>query len=366
MQSLVSIVIINYNTKHLLKGCIDSLLAQNYKNIEIFLIDNNSPDQSCEYAIKEYSKNGTRHSSHGHPHSPENKITFVCNKDNIGYAPAGNQGINLSKGKYVMLMNPDILFAPDYLEKCVAKMEENHKIAAICGKIYKYDFQNHQKTNFIDTVGLFCYRDRRVIDDGQGLEDNGQFDQPKEVFGISGACPLYRKEALEDAKVSIKAKNGEVLSEYLDNDFFMYKEDVDISWRFHLLGWTCFFLPTAKAYHGRGTGVLKRFTTMEVAKNRTKLNAFQKHYSYKNQRLMQIKNDLWPNIGHDLPYLLWKEILMFGYMTLREPYLYKSFWLMLKQMPKMLRKRKEIMKKRRVDWKEMQKWVSGKQSQYLP
>lgn len=359
MQPLVSIVIINYNTKHLLKGCIDSLLAQTYKNIEIFLIDNNSPDGSCEHAMKEYSKNGTLH-------SPENKITFVCNKDNIGYAPAGNQGINLSKGKYVMLMNPDILFDCDYLEKCVAKMEENHKIAALCGKIYKYDFQKKAPTKFIDTVGLFCYRNRRVIDDGQGLEDNGQFDEPKEVFGISGACPLYRKEALEDAKITLKEKGGETVSEYLDNDFFMYKEDVDISWRFHLLGWTCFYLPTAHAFHGRGTGVLERFTTIQVAKNRTKLNAFQKHYSYKNQRLMQIKNELWPNAIHDFLPIVWKEFLMFGYMTLREPYLYKSFWQMLKQLPKMLKKRSQIMKRRRVDWREMEKWVSGKQSEYLP
>lgn len=338
-QPLLSIVIINYNTKHLLDGCIKSLLAQTYKSLEIIFIDNKSEDGSCAFVQENFKE-----------------VIAVCNTDNIGYAPAGNQGIKLGKGEYIMLMNPDILFEPDYIEKCIKQMEKDQKIAAICGKIYKYDFQKNEKTKFIDTVGLFCFRNRRVIDDGQGLKDKGQFDEEKYVFGISGACPIYRKKALEDVKI---------FNEYLDDDFFMYKEDVDISWRFLLFGWKSFYLPTAHAYHGRGTGVLKRFTHMEVAKNRSKLNAFQKSYSYKNQRLMQVKNELWPGVLQDFFPMLWKEILITGYIFLREPYLLKWWWEMMKQMPHAVKKRKEIMKRKRVQWKDIHTFVSGKQSQYL-
>lgn len=219
--------------------------------------------------------------------------------------------------------------------------------------------KKNEKTKFIDTVGLFCYRNRRFIDDGQGLEDKGQFNKPKEVFGISGACPLYRKSALEDVKI-----NGKY-NEYFDNDFFMYKEDIDISWRLRLYGWKCYFTPDAIAYHGRGTGVLKRFTHFEVLKNRKKLNKFQKHYSYKNQRLMQIKNEFIRGILKDFFSIIWKEILIFGYILFREPFLLKSFGKMIVQTPKMLKKRHHIMKNKKVSYKQMQKWLSNKQSHYL-
>ncbi len=336
---MISFVIINYNTRHLLAGCIESLRNQTYRDFEIICIDNDSPDGSGKYIMENFKD-----------------VIAVCNNKNIGYAPAGNQGIRLAKGDYVMLLNPDIFFTSDYVEKCIGKMEQDKKIAAICGKIYKYDFEKNKKTDFIDTVGLFCYRNRRVIDDGQGIEDKGQFDRKKEVFGISGACPIYRKESLEDVKV---------LDEYLDDDFFMYKEDIDISWRFLLFGWKCVYLPSAHAWHGRGTGVLKRFTHVEVYKNRSRLGKMAKYYGYRNQRLMQIKNEFISGIMTDFLPILWKEVLVFGYMTLKEPFLFKAFFDMLGKVPRMLKKRKYIMSHRRVDSKYMEKWLRGKQSQYL-
>lgn len=336
---MISIVIINYNTRDLLPGCIESLLRQTYVDREIILIDNSSEDGSCALVKEKF------------PH-----VTAVCNSENLGYAGAANQGIQLAQGKYIMLMNPDIRFEPDYLGQCITAMEKDPKIAAIGGKIYKYDFENNRKTAFIDTVGLFCFRNRRVIDDGQGLEDKGQFDESREVFGISGACPIYRREALEDVKIN---------DEYLDNDFFMYKEDIDISWRFRLFGWKCFYLPSAVAHHGRGTGVLRRFTHREVLKNRSKLNKFQKYYSYKNQRLMQLKNEFWRGFLRDLFPIVWKETLIVGYIIFREPFLLKAWYHMLKQVPSALRKRRHIVKHRRVSSQEMSKWLSGKQSEYL-
>jgi GT2 family glycosyltransferase len=339
MKPLISIVIINYNTKHLLDSCIQSLQAQTYQPREIIFIDNLSTDGSCEHVTKNY---------------PD--VIAVCNDVNLGYSDGANQGIKMGKGDYVMLLNPDIIFENDYIEQCINKMEEDQKIAAIAGKIYKYDFQNHHKTNFIDTAGLFCYRNRRVIDNGQGLEDQGQFDEAKQVFGISGACPIYRKKALDDVKID---------GEYLDSDFFMYKEDVDISWRFLLFGWKSFYLPVAVGYHGRGTGVLKRFTHWEVYKNRSKLNRFQKYYSFKNQRLMQVKNEMGMNVLQDFFPIVFKETLIFFYLIFREPYLFKSWFTMWKQMPRILKKRQWIMKNKRVDWRDMKKWLSGKQSEYL-
>ncbi|MCA9373685.1 glycosyltransferase family 2 protein [Candidatus Peregrinibacteria bacterium] len=336
---MISIIVINYKSKELLEPCIQRILQQTYMDCEIIFIDNDSQDGSCALVQEKFPN-----------------VTAVCNSHNSGYGGAADQGIKLAKGEYIMIMNPDVHLTPDYIEKCIARMEEDEKIAAITGKIYKYDFENDQPTNQIDTVGLFCFRNRRIIDDGQGLEDNGQFGQEKEVFGVSGACPIYRKEALEDVKV---------MGEYLDQDFFMYKEDVDLSWRFLLFGWKSLYYPMAVAYHGRGTGVLKRFTHMEVYKNRSQLSKFQKYYSYKNQRLMQLKNETWGTYFADFFPIFGKEILVFGYMLFREPSIFKAWLEMVKQLPRALKKRSYIQKNKRVTSKEMRKWLSGKQSQYL-
>ena len=338
MKKTVSVVLICFNSKKFLKSCLGSLSAQTWSDLDIILVDNNSTDGTCAYARESFPR-----------------IITVENSHNLGYAVAANQGIRLAKSEFVMVLNPDIILEPDYIEKCVRQMREDKKIGAITGKLYRYDFEKEKKTKVIDTVGLYSFRNRRIIDEGQGVEDEGQFNVAKEVFGVSGACPMYRKEALIDCRVPVGAGD-----EYFDEDFFMYKEDVDLSWRMRLFGWKCFYLPTAVGYHGRGTGVLKRFTHLEVLKNRSKLSRFQKYYSYKNQRLMQAKNELCGGFFRNFFPIVWKEILIGGYMIFREPFLFKAYFEMLSQMPRAMRKRRYIMRHRRVGGGEMERWLRGK------
>lgn len=343
----ISIVIIHYNTPQYLKTCLDSIFAQSYPNIEVIFIDNNSPNLTgLELVEKEY----------GH----HKNLQIVANAENSGYSGAANQGIKMAiegkdKADYVVITNPDIIYTPSYFEKVIARIEKDPKIAAITGKVYKYDFEKKHPTKIVDTVGLFAYKNRRIIDDGQGILDIGQFSEEKEIFGISGACPLYRREALEDVKIG---------DEYLDNDFFMYKEDVDISWRFLLFGWKCLYYPKATAFHGRGTGIYERFSTGSLLKNRNKLNRFQKKYSFRNQLLMEMKNEMPETFWKDFGPIIAKKILTFFYITLREPYLWGSYIQYLKLLPKILRKRKEIMAKKRLSAKEMSKWFR-EQSKYI-
>jgi len=339
MKPVLSIVIINYNSKHYLQKCLDSVFAQKIADLEVIFIDNASEDGSFEFVEANY---------------PD--LRAIRNGNNLGYAAAGNQGIKMAEGEYVMILNPDILFEAGYMEACLKKMQEDRKVGVIGGKVYKYDFEKDRKTKYIDTVGIFSHRNRRFIDDGQGLLDQGQFDQDREIFGVSGACPIYRKKSLEDVKIG---------DEYLDEDFFMYKEDVDISWRLRLYGWKCYYLSGAIAYHGRGTGVLKRFSHLEVARNRSKLSKFQKYYSYKNQRLMQVKNEFFSGFVRDLFPIVWKEVLVTGYIVFREPHLIKAWLHLIKQLPAALKKRQSIMKNAKVNAKEMQRWLSNKQSTYL-
>ncbi|MDP2624835.1 MAG: glycosyltransferase family 2 protein [Candidatus Peregrinibacteria bacterium] len=351
---ILSIILIGYNSKKFLKHCLGGVEKQTLKNVETIFIDNDSSDDSVAYVKRNFKW-----------------AKIVDNRENIGYVGAANQGIKMSKAKYVMILNPDLILSPEYLKKIVAKLEKDKKIAAITGKALKYDFEKDEPTKFIDTTGLYCFRNRRVIDRGQGSLDEGQYDKEEEVFGISGAVPVYRREALEDIKLPMLTKDRfhhddysdiefiENAYEYLDEDFFMYKEDIDVSWRLRLRGWKCYYLPQALCHHGRGTGVLKRYTHWEVYQGRKGLSNFQKYYAYKNQRLMQIKNEMWGNFFQDFFPIVSKEILIFGYILFREPYLFKAIWKIFLQLPHALKKRRLIMQRRKVTPDQMAKWLNG-------
>ncbi len=344
MDSKLSIILVGYNSKALLKHCLKGVDSQTEKNIETIFIDNNSQDGSASYVKKNFKW-----------------VKVVENKENLGYAGATNQGIKMSQAKYVMVLNPDLILTPNYSKTIIHKLEKNKKIGAITGKVLKYDFEKEKPTTQIDTAGLYCYRNRRVIDRGQGLEDKGQYDQEEEVFGVSGAVPIYRREALEDVKLPNYSGHSTLdeAYEYFDEEFFMYKEDIDLSWRLRLRGWKCVYYPKVICYHGRGTGVLKRFTHWEVYKGRKHLNKFQKYYAYKNQRLMQVKNEMFGNLWRDFFPILFKEILILGYIVIREPYLLKALGHFFIQLPPALKKRRLIMRRKKVSAKQMSKWLNG-------
>lgn len=327
---MISIVILNYNGEKLLRLCLDSVLALNCKDKEVIFIDNASSDDSVEFVLKAYPS-----------------VRVIANIENSGYAGGANQAVSVSGGEFVLILNPDIVFEPDYLDILMQRLKSDSGIGAIIGKLRKYDFKHGLKTNTIDSAGLLMFRNRRCVDRGQGEEDYGQYDSAEEVFGVTGACPLYRRAALEDCKIG---------GEYFDSDFFMYKEDVDISWRMRLFGWKCFYEPKAVANHGRGTGVLSRAGVLEVAAGRSKLSKFSKFYSYKNERLMRVKNEFLGLVARDFLPILWKEILMTGWILLREQFLIKSFFKFLWQLPGALMKRRGIMARVKVSAKEMGEW----------
>lgn len=339
-QPKITIVIIHYNTPHYLKTCLGSIFDQTYKNLEVIFIDNDSPEKTGLHFVQQ---------------NYEDKVKIIANDENIGYAAAANQGIEKAKGDYIVITNPDIIYTSTYFEKIIEPMQKDPQIAAITGKVYKYDFENDKPTKIIDTVGLFAYKNRRIIDDGQGLLDEGQFEVEGEVFGVSGACPLYRKKALQDVKI---------LGEYMDEDFFMYKEDVDLSWRFLLYGWKNYYYPKAIAYHGRGTGIHKRFTAKQTLKNRKKLSKFQRKYSFRNQLLMEKKNEMWRTFFGDFFPIMFKKILTPLYITFREPHLWGSYLSYLTKLPRILKKRRIIMENKRVSTAEIRRWFE-KQSRYL-
>ena len=386
---LISINILNYNDKKTINKAIESAVEQIYPHVEILIIDNNSTDGSCEIIeqkINEWEKYRKELLEEKYPNENYSvKIKLIKNSENIGFAPGHNQAIRKCQGDFILCLNSDAILTPNYLEQAL-KYFDDKKVGAVQGKLLRYDFEKEEikkdlesKKNIIDTIGLVMLKNRRIIAQAQGESDKGQYEKEKEIFGADGAVPIYRRAALEDIKLpkisqkSIKSKvKSQKLSakteklqvtsyklqdfEYFDEDFFLYKEDVDLAWRLRLYGWKTIYQPKMIAYHGRGAGDSAAKTYFRIIEERRKISQKPKYYSFKNQRLMQIKNEMPLLLLIDLPYFLFKEIGSWIYIIIFEHYTIKAIRELFSQAPAAFKKRKIIMKKRRVTWREMRKW----------
>ncbi len=327
VNKLVSINILTYNGQDLIEPCLNSALKQTYKNFEVLVIDNASDDETLKRA-----KNFP--------------VKTIENKKNLGFATGHNIGIKQSRGGYVLCLNQDIVLDKDFIKHTVEIMEKDDKIGSVQCKLLKIRDINRPKSKTIDHTGLVILKNRRVIARGQGERDKKQY-KAEEIFGVDGAAPLYRRKALEDIKIN---------NEYFDEDFFMYKEDIDLAWRLRLYGWKAIYEPKAVAYHLRTAGERAIRNYISVALERRKLSKFAKFYSFKNDRLMRIKNELPDLFLRDILYIIIKEIGAWLYVLCFEHYTWKAIKSLIKQIPKARKKREIIMAKKRVGAKAMGKW----------
>ena len=350
----VTINITNYNERKFIFRAIESAINQSYQNLEIFITDNNSTDgtrEEIEKKIPEWKKR-------------RENIIYIKNDENTGFGRPHNHVIRIAEGEFILLLNADIILPANYIENALSSFSDP-KVGAVQGKLLRYDFnknklckdKNNSDLNIIDTTGLMIFKNRRIVCIGQGQADEGQFKKETEIFGVDGAIPIYRKEALEDIKLSIINNKKRYVHEYFDEDFFMYKEDVDLAWRLRLYGWKAIYNPRAVAYHGRGSGDSMAKSYLDIIKERRKINIRAKYLSFKHQRLMQIKNDF-PSllfIRH-FPQFIIKEIGAWTYMIIFERFLFKTLKDLYRDIPIFLKKRKMVMTKKRVSVKEMEKW----------
>jgi len=331
----VLIQIVTWNSRFFMENCLDSVFAQTYKDFSVLIIDNASTDKTIEFIRKKYSS--------------FKDLFILKNVQNLGFAPAHNQGFNISQSDFILIMNPDIVLGPDFLEKLMATMKTNRRIGSCSGKLLKMKFNNSEikvrgiKTEIIDSTGLLIRKSGQTIDRGEGEEDKRQYDKKNDVFGLSGACVLYRRQALEDVKVPTSKGY-----EYFDDDFFAYKEDVDLAWRLNLRNWHNVYIPETIAYHFRaGAPKSKRF-------HQSPLINF---YSFRNHLWMLIKNVhssiFWQNIRHIFFYLALKKTYLF---FTQPKILFQSGFSFCKKFFKMIRKRRYIMKKAKVRSEKIKKW----------
>lgn len=325
----IAVNLVTWNGERYVENCLNSLFAQTFKDFSVVIVDNGSTDETLAIINERF------------PH-----LRIVRHKDNIGFSKAYNQTIHWSKSDYVLCLNQDVVLEEHFLAEAVKFLDEHPLTGAVTGKIYR--LQDNQKTKYIDSVGLKIFKNFRVIDLGAGEMDEGQFENAGQVFGVSGAVPIFRRKALEEIMFE---------KEYFDEDFFAYKEDVDLSHRLNAAGWESWFAPKVIAYHDRTvTTPSNKLTRMEIARNRKRKSRFANFHSYRNHLFVIYKNVPKFSIGLLWP-IFWYELLKFIYVFFLETRNLKAWSDFFKMHKRMKAKREFIRKKMKANPEELAAWL---------
>jgi len=299
---LVSIIILNYNGRYLLPACIDSVVAQSYKELEIIFVDNGSGGGSAGFVKSNYPG-----------------VKVLENGSNLGYAIAANQGIEASRGDFIVILNNDTRVDPDWISHLVRLALMDEKIGICASK--QLNFFN---TKIIDSAGIRLFRGGYARDRGRHEQDRGQYDKVQEVFGAAGASAFYRRAMLD--------RIG-----FFDDEYFAYCEEFDLAFRAQLCGWKCVYVPDAVVYHMSGQTRAR------------KDQRFLLYYVERNRLCTIVKNYPLSLLILSLPFLLKYEFdILLRLLKHFEKEVIAARLDALKLLPHMLRKRVFIQKNRQV------------------
>lgn len=218
----VSVVVVNWNRRELLRNCLQSLENQRLSDFEVILVDNGSTDGSPEMATEEFG--------HGKPFS----LKLVRNKENRGFCAANNQGFAVAAGEFIALLNNDAEAEPGWLGALVSCFRRNPEIGMGASKILVWEDPSR-----IDKVGHLIYLDGQNRGRGTGEVDTGQYSQAEEVLWPDGCAAMYRRRMIEEI-------GG------FDEDLFAYGDDAELGLRARIAGWGCLYVPDAVVRHHRG------------------------------------------------------------------------------------------------------------------
>lgn len=325
----VTVSLVTYDGLAWLLGCIASIEAQLLDSIELLVLDNGSRDGTPAW-LRENLPPAARASLIELPH-------------NVGYAAGHNRNIGRAGAELVCLLNQDVVLDERFLQAAVDAFERDPRVGSVQGRIRRLEAPGRPSL-LLDTTGLEMRRDRRVVSRLQGRPDGPPAATAGPIWGVDGPAPVYRAAALREA--AIGTPTG---WEVLDEDFFAYKEDVDLAWRLRRLGWIARYEADALAWHGRGAGGQGAATLLDIARANRALPRSVAILAWRNQRLMQLKNDSPGALVRDLPYVAGRELLSLGHMLVSDPRRLVALPQLLVRMPRALRKRRQITARLRRD-----------------
>ncbi len=338
----ISINLLSWNNDPAeVKRSIDSFLAQDFNDFEFVFSDNGSENGLYEFVRRTYAN--------------QPKVRVVQNGSNLGFARGHNKFFRETQSEFLMTLNPDVIAGKGFLEN-ILKAFGDPGVGAATGKMLKPE-KAAAGANILDGTGIIVFKSRRARERGQWQEDIGQFDSETGIFGVSGTAAVYRKSALESIRLKYKYKGAE-FDEYIDEDFFAYWDDLDLSWRLRLAGWSCKFVPEAIVWHPRKAGSSKGGYRDFAAfvRHHKKISPQVRKWNWQNHLFAIIKNDFGAGFWKDFPRIFMRETAMLGYILLFEPGTLKTIPEFLKLLPKMRFKRKAIQKNKKITSAEIERW----------
>ncbi len=331
MNPRVLVSIVTFNSARFLRHCLNSLKGQTWSDFAVSLWDNASTDQTLEI-VADYTDflQNTRFSN-----------------SNLGFCIAHNRVIYESSSDYVLVLNPDVVLDPCFIETLVQAMDLDPTAGSASGKLWRWETDKTAGTGgsesagrILDTTGIYFTTNQRHLDRGSGEGDTGQYDRREYVFGASGAAAFYRRRMLDSVRTG---------QEYFDEAFFAYREDADLAWRAQWLGWRCLYVPEARGYHAR----------LVLPERRARLSAAINMHSFKNRFLMRVKSmDAGTYARFFLPITL-RDAGVLVYVLTREWSSLKGIPLLLKALPRAYEVRRALHRHRRISPRELRSWFSN-------
>jgi GT2 family glycosyltransferase len=321
----ISINLLRWNSPwEEIRSCIEAVLLSEFDGFELIYMENHNPDSpSLVDRVRE---------RFGH----DSRLRIVTADSNLGYAGGHNRFFAETHTELLMVLNPDAILHPGFLTHIVRPFVDP-RVGAVTGKMLK-PFRNSNGERVLDGTGIILSHSRRGRERGQHEVDRGQYDRQLRVFGVSGTAAVYRKSALEAVKLG-----GE---EYFDPDFFAYWEDLDLSWRLRLRGYECMYVPEAIVEHARAASASKWgiLHFREFLRHHRALPLQVRKWSWRNHLFAIIKSDCGWSLFRDLPWIVLREVGMFVFLLVFVPATLLAVPEFIRLLPKMLSKRREIMK----------------------
>lgn len=259
VKKKLSIIIVSYNVREYLIRCLESILkSKDYEDVvsEIFVVDNYSKDNSFEMVKNKF---------------PE--VSLFSNQKNLGFTKACNQGIKKAKGDYILLLNPDTVFPEKGFEKACVFMEKNENVGILGCKMIDKEGKLLYSARTFPSLSTSISSSHSILNrlfPGNPLskryllKDLDHF-RPAEVDWVSGSCLLAKKEMLD--KIGL-----------LDENYFMYVEDVDLCYRAKKKGWKVFYFPFITFVHYLGKSTSQNRLKMQLEHHRSMYYFYRKHF----------------------------------------------------------------------------------------
>lgn len=245
----LSVIIVNYNVRPYLTACLDSVQrALEGIESEVFVVDNHSDDDSVEVVSRDYAW-----------------VHLINNRDNLGFSKANNIAIRQAQGEYILLLNPDTVVAEDTLKGVIDFMEQHPKAGGAGVRMHNADgtlapeSRRAIPTPFVAARKMLGFTKRYYM-------SYLSWDAPAQIEVVSGAFMLLRHKAIYEVGM-------------LDEDFFMYGEDIDLSYRLLQGGWQNWYLPY-DIVHYKGQSTSKSDFRYVHVFYQAMLIFFRKHYSH--------------------------------------------------------------------------------------